>query len=187
MTLDLYRSCEDEVLEDIPGFDGKYKVSRNGEVFSICKRGHPQLYKLRGEIDVCGYNRVSLSMGGKHYHKRVCRLVAEAFVPNPEGKPIVNHIDYDRRNDCAENLEWCTQRDNVVHSAKEGRYSNNRAIPVFSLDKNGEIRRYKSAVDAKRDTGAKNISRAIRKPGCQSNSYLWFWTEKEALQWEMKL
>ena len=70
-----------------------------------------------------GYPMVRLS--GPRRIERVHRLVAQAFCPNPDGKPFINHIDNDRANNCASNLEWCTQAENLKHMTDQGR----RAAP----------------------------------------------------------
>lgn len=176
------------VLSDIKGYEGLYKVSDNGDVYSLNKKGFSGLYKLKKEVDICGYYRVSLSKNGKHTHKRVNRLVAEAFIPNTENKPIVNHIDYDRKNNSVSNLEWVTQKENVIHSTRSGRYKNNRAKEIFSLDKNQTIKRYRSLTDASKETGVNisNIVRACKSEKRKSGNYLWFRTEREAFLWKMK-
>lgn len=176
----------EEKLKDVVGYEGLYKVSDIGNVYSLHKKGFHGLYEMKQEVDVCGYYRVSLCKNGKHTHKRVSRLVAEAFIPNPDNKSIVNHIDYNRKNNNVENLEWCTQKENVIHSTKVGRYDNNRAKPVFCIDENGKIKKYKSIIDATRKTGAKNIIRAFDSKSKKSANYLWFRTEREALLWKMK-
>ena len=66
-----------------------------------------------------GYELVRLS--GPRQVERVHRLVAKAFCPNPHGKPCVNHIDHNRANNSAANLEWCTQAENLAHADKAGR------------------------------------------------------------------
>lgn len=150
------------------------------------KKGFIGLYKLKKEIDICGYYRVGLYKNGKHTHKRVNRLVAEAFIPNPENKPIVNHIDYDRKNDDVSNLEWCTQKENVIHSANKGRYAKNRGRSIFSLDKLGNIKEYPSGAAASRETGVftSGISRALKSKSRKAGKYFWFITEKEARTWK---
>lgn len=176
-----------EKLKDIRGYEGLYKISTTGDVYSLHKRGFCGLYKMKTEEDICGYYRVSLCKDGKHTRKRVSRLVAEAFIPNPENKEIVNHIDFDRKNNNVENLEWCTQKENVLHSTQEGRYNLNRARAVFCVTDAGEIIKYESLAEAKRRTGARNISRAAKKNGKKAGGYFWFYTEMEALSWQMKL
>lgn len=75
---------------------------------------------LKPRIVTGGYLGVTLSKGGKSYHKRLHRLIAEAFVPNPDGKPEVNHIDGDKQNNRADNLEWCTKSENMNHAYRTG-------------------------------------------------------------------
>lgn len=176
------------ILSDIKGYEGVYKVSDNGDVYSLNKRGFSGLYKLKKEVDICGYHRVSLCKNGKHTHKRVNRLVAEAFIPNPENKPIVNHIDYNKENNSVTNLEWVTQRENVTHSAKVGRYSNNRAKEIFSLDNEMRVKRHRSLTDASKETGVDigNIVRACNSKSRKCGNYLWFRTEREAILWKTK-
>jgi hypothetical protein len=72
------------------------------------------------------YLQAALSKGGTTWQPLVHRLVADAFIPNPKGKQQVNHIDGDKTNNHAENLEWCTRLENVRH-----------AIEVLGIDKSG--------------------------------------------------
>lgn len=65
-----------------------------------------------------GYLRVDLYLDGEKKHKRVNRLVAQAFIPNPDGLPQVNHIDGNKQNNSVTNLEWCTNDDNNKHRQK---------------------------------------------------------------------
>jgi hypothetical protein len=98
--------------QPIEGHDG-YSVSRDGQV-----KG-PRGRLLTPWLNDQGYPYVRL--GRPRRMARVHRLVAAAFLPNPEGLPIVNHRDNDRANCCADNLEWATQWANLDHAAKQGR------------------------------------------------------------------
>ena len=99
-------------MKNVKGFEG-YFVNDKGEVFSN-KRGG--LKKLKTQSNVDGYNVVNLYKGGKDHHKRVARLVAEAYLPNPLDLPVVNHIDQGRTDDSLDNLEWCTYSENAKHA-----------------------------------------------------------------------
>lgn len=93
----------------VKGFEG-YTISENGVVYSLKTRRY-----LKGELDKDGYNIVTLYNNGP-FKKRVHRLVAQAFLDNPEMLPQVNHKDGIRNNNVKTNLEWTTAQDNVKHS-----------------------------------------------------------------------
>lgn len=108
-----------EIWRKIEGFEN-YEVSNLGQVRSLN-------YKRTGEIKILipcknnnGYLKVVLCKSGKQHTKRVHRLVATAFIPNLEGKKEVNHIDGNKQNNKVENLEWCTNLENIQHAWETG-------------------------------------------------------------------
>lgn len=117
---------EKEIWKDIPNYKGIYQISNLGRVKSlkrISRQGHllnERILKPGGSKN--SYVSVALHCKEKprnNYSARIHRLVAEAFIPNPEGLTQVNHIDEDKRNNKASNLEWCTPRHNLLHSRKK--------------------------------------------------------------------
>lgn len=123
----------EEIWKDIPEYQGYYQVSNKGNVRSLDRRivrkdGVVQF--LPGKImipydNTDGYLTVHLSQNGKNHRISVHRLVAEAFIPHEKGQEV-NHKDFDRHNNCVENLEWITHGDNVRYTIKAGRhYCNN--------------------------------------------------------------
>lgn len=101
-----------EVWLPVKGWETLYEVSNLGRVRSLTRN---KTIKKQHLIPT-GYWAVALSVKHKTFSRRVHRLVAEAFIPNPENKPQVNHIDGDRKNNNAANLEWVTQRENSLHA-----------------------------------------------------------------------
>ena len=101
-----------------PKYD-KYLISEDGKVFSL----HVGQYKTL-RINTCGYVITALRIGKKDYSKRVHRLVAETYIPNPENKPEVNHKDGNKLNNHYTNLEWCSSKGNKEHALIAGLYDN---------------------------------------------------------------
>ena len=97
--------------KEIVGLNGRYYISSEGRVLSLCLDG----YKLLQPF-VCGdgYLYVDLRKDGVDLKSRVHRLVAEAFIENPENKPIVHHRDTNRRNNKASNLIWMTSTEHIA-------------------------------------------------------------------------
>ena len=113
-----------EEWRDIKGFEGLYQVSNLGRVKSLPKytysKGYPQLRKER-ILNPRGTGRtrkyLAVKFNDGHQYK-VHRLVAEAFIPNPDNLPLINHKDENPLNNRVDNLEWCTNAYNVKYSAK---------------------------------------------------------------------
>lgn len=102
----------EEIWKEVVGFEGSYKVSNLGRVFSYKKVSRKEHF-MKPCNDGNGYMIVCLRKQGKKYIKKVHRLVAEAFIPNPQNLPQVNHKDENKANNCVENLEWCSSRYNI--------------------------------------------------------------------------
>lgn len=101
-----------EIWKDIKGFEGLYQVSSIGTVSNF-----KHLLKPRVEF---GYRRVNLYRTGSYKLVFIHRLVAEHFIENPHGYPQVNHINGNKANNNAENLEWCTVSQNNLHAYRTG-------------------------------------------------------------------
>ena len=125
--------CNREEWRDVVGFEGYYQVSNLGRVRSLDRdipyinHGTPTVLYKKGQImklrpDSDGYLRVNLHVAHiKNKLLGVHRIVAQAFIPNPENLPCVNHKDYDRANNCVDNLEWCSVEYNNQYSNNEER------------------------------------------------------------------
>lgn len=121
-----------EEWRDVAGFEGLYEVSNFGRV------RHKNGQEIGGSLNSYGYRAYSLFKDGKRYTGKGHRLVAEAFIPNPEGKRSVNHKDGDRDNNFVENLEWATHGENVKHARQE--LSIDYSVkPVVQSTSNGNV------------------------------------------------
>lgn len=102
-----------EKIVDIPGYEGLYGVTRSGRVYSYKRNIFLSETKPRSRWE---YVLVGLYKDGRQKLFGVHRLVALTFIPNPNNLQIVNHKDGNKQNNCVENLEWCTQKENVAHA-----------------------------------------------------------------------
>lgn len=115
---------DDQVWRDVVGYEGLYKVTQDGDVISLERvdaRGiRRKERKLKPATATTGYLVLGLTKNGKSRQNTVHRMVAEAFIPNPENKPQVNHIDGVKSNPSACNLEWATSSENNHHAVATG-------------------------------------------------------------------
>ena len=127
-----------EIWKDINGYEGDYQISNLGRVKTLKKQvGRKETEKIMTPVTTYqGYSRIVLRKNGKGKIFAVHRLVAEAFIPKVEGKPIVDHINGDRKDNRVENLRWCTFSENAQNTRK---VLSDRYNSVKVIDSNGNI------------------------------------------------
>lgn len=176
---------EHEQWLDVRGFEGFYQVSNLGRVRSLPRA------TTRGKI-LKGAGRpylgVRLTANGRYFSRRVHRLVAEAFVPNPDNLPVVDHIDGNKLNNRADNLRWCTHRQNTLYAMELGTVTGGIGYWDWSPEKRKHYSRirkkaivrsdgkeYVCCADAARDLGVTYaaVSHVLRgtKPHCKGYTF----------------
>jgi hypothetical protein len=176
-----------EEWRPIEGFENAYHVSSLGRVKSLgrtVKRAFAGELRvperiIKSHVTEHGYEVVGLWANGKIKNARVHVLVAKAFVPNPEGKRCVNHVNGNKLDNRFENLEWCTHSENMKHAYDTGLNSSIGRAVKASIEKNkrrvvrsdGVV--FDSISDAKRETGVNNISACCRGVQKTAGGYGW--------------
>lgn len=130
---------------DIKGYEGLYLISDLGNVKSLNYNHTGREGLLSPAPDKDGYLRVCLSKNGEHKNYFIHRLVAQAFVPNLNNYPQINHIDENKQNNSVDNLEWCDCQYNID-------YSKSKQVGQYDL-KGNLIRTWKSTKEIERQTG----------------------------------
>jgi hypothetical protein len=117
----------------VPGYEN-YLVSNNGVVVSTIRHSKRCFEVLPQRTEKQGYKNVTLHKDGKNHTLKVHRLVAMAFIPNPNNYPQVNHKDEDKANNCVENLEWCTAKYNSNYGTRVERHKRLVGKKVRQID-----------------------------------------------------
>ena len=174
-----------EEWKDIKDYEGLYQVSNEGRVKSIDRFvetftgiRHYKEKIIIPNLKKDNYYEVSLYYKGKREHRRLNRLVADAFIPNPENKSVVGHYDCKRTNNKVENLYWCTQEENNKHPLTNERQKNNpkKSKQVYQYSLNGElIAIWPSAKEVERKTEFKSnkISKCCNGKNKTHKGYKW--------------
>ena len=121
-------------MKDIKNFEEEYAVYEDGRVWS-----HKRQMFLIPRDNGSGYLQVMLYKDGKHKNFRVHRLVAEAFIPNPNNLPYINHKDEDKHNNSIDNLEWCDRKYNNNYGTRNERMRKSLSVPVYCEELNREF------------------------------------------------
>lgn len=132
-----------EIWKDVVGYEGLYQVSAFGRVkrlarINIYSDGRVVREKekfIYGKVSDFGHVSVCLTKNKKEKETLVHRLVGVAFIPNPNNYPQINHIDNNPSNNKIGNLEWCTQKHNIQHAAKQGRMASGDSHYMKSVPK----------------------------------------------------
>jgi len=177
-----------EEWRDIKDYEGTYKVSNTGKIKSLDRyidysNGKTYFYKgifLKPQKHPAGYLQVGLSLNGETNSLLIHRLVAEAFIENPNNLPEVNHKDENKKNNFINNLEWCTEIYNSNYGTKGQRISDKNSLTTYQYSLNGElITIYKSTLEAQRITGSDRVSiqQCCTNSLKTSNGFVWSYKE----------
>ena len=134
-------------MKDIKNYEGIYGITSCGKVWSYKRKKF-----LKHRVNNYGYLYVNLSKNGKYKSYVIHRIVAEAYLPNPENLPEINHKDENKANNCLQNLEWCDASYNTNYGTRNEKASNSLKKPILQYTLDGEfIREWQSTTDVGRE------------------------------------
>lgn len=166
-----------ENWKDIPDFEGRYQVSDQGRVRGLAK-------VLRPQVINSGYLVVHLHKNGTRTVALVHRLVAGLFIPRATGQDRVNHINADKHDNAAANLEWCDHAENMAHAKASGLMRPNRHEVFGTHSLTGYVVGFASQRDAEYAlSGTRKQSSAINHclSGKKKSAYGYFWSRNHDL------
>lgn len=162
-------------MKDVVGYEGLYAVTSCGKVWSYKSQKF-----LKPKEDKDGYLIIVLYKNKIRKDAKIHRLVSQAYIPNPEGKPQVNHRDEDKSNNCVNNLEWATAKENTNYGTRNKRAGeanrNSRGVPVYCVELD---KVFLSARGAARELGLQqsNITACVKGKHKTCGGYHWQYTE----------
>lgn len=196
-----------EEWRDVVGYEGMYQVSSEGRVKSLSRTslsGHVLKERILKPSNTRGYLMANLTKDGCEKKFLIHRLVAVAFIPNPNGKPEINHLNEIKGDNRVDNLEWCTRSENINHgTGNQRRVANTdykkrnqhpnwikahenidysyRYKPVIQFDKNWNMIRkwHKLAAVSEMGFDPTNVSRVCKNKKGLAHGYRWRWEKEE--------
>ncbi len=159
---------EKECWKDISGYEGKYQISNKGRIKSILFTNN-QITKKQDKIMKPQlrnkYLIINLSKDSKRKQYSIHRLVAQEFIKNPNNYNVVNHLDYNTLNNNADNLEWCTQKQNVKHSVCHMKGKAHMRMPkeLYGITYREKYNNYELAIKQKYYGKYKTLEEAKKK------------------------
>ena len=173
-----------EIWKNIKGYEGLYQISNMGRVKSLERkiphwRGGERVQKeriLKQVVTHNGYLRVGLRVDGKQKMLRVHRLVCEAFHENPDNKSDVNHINENKTDNRACNLEWCTRIENCNHGTRNERVAKALSKPIGQYTRDGDlVKVWQSTNEARRQAGFSQGAVSEVANGNRKTAYGFIW------------
>ena len=171
---------KNEEWRDVVGYEGLYQVSSMGRVKSLerkdCLGRTVKERILKSRTNRYGYMEVNLCADGKRKMLKVHRLVCQAFHDNPDNKPEVNHVNEDKTDNRACNLEWSTRRENNNHGTRNVRACKALSKPVGQYTSDGElVKIWPSVIEVQRQTGFSqgHICKAANGKCKQAYGFIW--------------
>lgn len=156
-----------EQWKKVDGTDGRILVSDQGRVKSLLRDGRI----LKPTLDENGYLRLKITLDRKPISYKVHRMVASAFIPNPNNLPQVNHINGNKTDNSVSNLEWVTNKENAAHAIRAGLWDtviqgskreNERRKKVVTAHKDDQVMTFESVADAERHFNSRHISDVLK-------------------------
>ena len=184
----------EEIWKDIEGYEGLYQVSNMGNVKSLGRyrktkhNGVAWLKEkiMKPKIGKNGYYEISLMKNGKHKSHIIHRLVAKAFIPNPENKPCIDHINTNRFDNRIENLRWCTQKENLNNPISVEKQQNDpkKSKPILVIKKGEIVMFFPSASEAgRKGFTLSSVTECARGEKKHHKGYQWQYVEDYLAEW----